>query len=271
MKAKTLCLLAGTAVPLILTGSAHAGFLGIKVVGKPNEFGLIVCNIYAVFDRPPTPDPDNPGEFIIHDLIKAVAGTANSPLLIQVEGGGTFFNGPFTSGHLAPQTLTIAAFPIAAFDSFVGFGVKQINTPTIAGGLGKAGPGANVNDTTITPGLPAISGSQFATTVAAWAIVPDSPQANPFDPINVSGNGQILIAQFSTADGTGFSGTMLVGYISNDLVGFEVVSFYHVPGPGALWLLGAAGLLGSRRRRCSGRGFGIGRDWRRVGHWSYSK
>ncbi len=28
-----------------------------------------------------------------------------------------------------------------------------------------------------------------------------------------------------------------------------VVSFFHVPGPGALWLLGAMGLLGSRRRR----------------------
>ncbi len=255
MKAKTLCLLAGTAVPLILTGSVQAGFLGISTVSKPNPFGLLVVNVYAEFDRPPTPDPDNPGEFIFHDLMQAVSGTVNAPLLIQVEGGGTFFNGPFTSGFLAPQTLTVAAFPIAAFDSFVGFGVKQINTPTIAGGLGKAGPGANVNDTVITPGLPAISGTQFATTLAGWAIVPDSPQANPFDPINVSGNGQILIAQFSTADGTGFSGTMLLGYVSNGIVGGGVVSFYHVPGPGALWLLGAAGLLGSRRRRCSGRGW----------------
>ncbi len=242
MKAGTLCLLAGTAVPLILTGSVQAGFLGISTVSKPNEFGLLVVNVYAVFDRP--------GE----DYMIAVAGTANNPMLIEVIGG-TFFNGPFTSGHLAPQTLTIAAFPIAAFDSFVGFGVKQVNTPTTQGGMGKAGPGANVNDTTITPGLPAISGTQFATTVAGWAIVGDSPQADPFNPDFFAGDGRLLIAQFSTLDGTAIRGTMLSHHFSNGFIEDVLVSFYHVPGPGALWLLGAAGLLGSRRRRCSGRGW----------------
>ena len=62
MKAKTLCLLAGTAVPLILTGSVQAGFTGISTASKPNPFGLLVVNVYAEFDRP--------GE----DLIVAVAG-----------------------------------------------------------------------------------------------------------------------------------------------------------------------------------------------------
>ncbi len=45
MKMGTLCLLAGTAVPLILTGSVQAGFLGISTVTKPNEFGLLVVNV----------------------------------------------------------------------------------------------------------------------------------------------------------------------------------------------------------------------------------
>ena len=244
-------MLAGVSAPLIATTAASAGFLGIKVVGKPNEFGLLVCNIYAEFDRPPTPDPDNPGEFIIHDLIQAVAGTANAPLLIQVFGGGVFFNGPFTSGHLAPETLNIQTFPQSAFDSFVGFGVKSINTPIADGGMGKAGPGSNRNETTITPGLPAISGSQFATSVAGWAIIPDEPQSDPFDPINVGDGGQILIAQFSTANGTGIGGTFLIQYVSNDVVGSQIVSFFHVPTPGALALLGTAGLIGARRRRRS--------------------
>jgi len=44
-------------------------------------------------------------------------------------------------------------------------------------------------------------------------------------------------------------GTMLLGIITNGVVGQAVVSFFHVPGPGPLWLLGAAGLLGRRRRR----------------------
>ena len=53
MKAKTLLVLAGLSVPLILTGSVSAGFVGIKVVQKTEAqaLGLFVCNVYAVFDR----------------------------------------------------------------------------------------------------------------------------------------------------------------------------------------------------------------------------
>ena len=68
MKIKTLSVLAGVGVPLMLTAHASAGFLGITAVGKPNEFGLIVCNVYAMFDRS--------GE----DLMQAVAGTQKAPL-----------------------------------------------------------------------------------------------------------------------------------------------------------------------------------------------
>ena len=75
MKATTLRTLVGVTTPLILTGSVQAGFLGISTVSKPNEFGLLVVNVYAEFDHP--------GE----DLMRAVVGTANRPLLIQVIGG----------------------------------------------------------------------------------------------------------------------------------------------------------------------------------------
>ncbi len=230
MKMKTLSVLAGATAPLILTAQASAGFLGIKVVGKPNPFGLIVCNIYAEFDRP--------GE----DLFTKVAGTANAPLLIQVEGGGTFFNHQFGTDR-PPLTTLVEAFPSLAFDSFVTIGVKAVD-----GGQGGGQPFDNV---TLTPGFPGISGTQLFTTNSGWAVTPDEPQANPFDPDYVAGNGQILIGQFATANGTGFSGTMLVGGVSNG-VGFQaVVSFFHVPAPGALALLGIAGLLGpdGRRRR----------------------
>ena len=159
MKAKTLSLLAGTAVPLILTGSVQAGFTGIKVVSKPNAFGLLVCNVYAEYDRP--------GE----DFHRAVAGTANSPLLIQIEGGGTFYNHSFGS-NTAPNAALIAAFPQLAFDTFVTIGAKE-STPTL--------PDA----TLLTPGFPPLTGTSLS-----------------------------------------------IG-----------------PGPSALWLLGATGLLGSRRRR----------------------
>ena len=225
MKMKTLSMLAGVGAPLIATATAPAGFLGITVTGKENAFGLIVCNVYANFDRP--------GE----DLFQAVAGTALSPLLIQVEGGGTFYNHAFGS-DTAPGTALIAAFPILAFDTFVTIGVKETG---------------QVNDAlVITPGFPAgITGTSLATDESGWAVTPIDPQGDPFNPAYVGGNGSILIGQYSTADGSGISGTMLVQYVSNGVVGTSVVSFFHVPTPGALALLGTAGLIGARRRRRS--------------------
>jgi len=245
MKSKTLSVLAGVGAPLILTAHASAGFLGIKVVGKPNEFGLIVCNIYAMFDRPPTPDPDNPGEFIFHDLMQAVSGTVNAPLLIQVLGGGTFYN-HFLNGDQAPLTTLVGAFPIAAFDTFVTIGVKQLIAP------GGPGPGQTEDLLTVTPGFGPIEGTQFATTTSGWAIIPNAAQADPFNQNFVAGNGSVLIGQFATADGTGFSGTMLLRFVANDQVRPNYVSFFHVPAPGAVALLGMVGLRGSRGRRRRG-------------------
>ncbi len=222
MKATTLRVLVGVTAPLILTGSVQAGFLGIKIVSKPNEFGLLVCNVYAVFDRP--------GQ----DLFIHVGGTSNAPMLVQVIGG-TFYNHSF-AGNSAPTTMLVNAFPSIAYDSFVTINAKVTSN-------------AFPDQTVQAPDLPTIQGTQFATTIAGWAIIPDAPQADPFNSdYGGTGNGQSLFAQFATADGSAIRGTMLIGYISNGVSIDAIVSFYHVPGPGALWLLGAAGLLGSRRR-----------------------
>ncbi len=77
------------------------------------------------------------------------------------------------------------------------------------------------------------------------------PQADPFDAVNsFPGNGQILIGQFSTTNGTAISGSFLIQYTSNGVPGQQsAVSFFHVPSPGALAMMGAAGLIGTRRRR----------------------
>ncbi len=226
MKATTLRILVGVAVPLILTGSVEAGFTGITTTSKPNPFGLLVVNVYAVFDRP--------GE----DHMIAVAGTPQNPLTIQVNGG-TFYQHGFGTDQASIETLHIV-FPSLAFDSFVTIGVKFVGTL-----LG----GQPVDELVLTTAWPGFGPSVLAMTDAAWAITPDNAQGNPFDAVNsFPGNGQILIGQFSTANGTSFQGTMLLQYISNGVSETSVVSFFHVPGPGALWLLGAMGLLGSRRR-----------------------
>ena len=222
MKMKTLSLLAGVSAPLIMTTAASAGFVGVEVEVKQNTFGLHVVNVYAVFDRP--------GQ----DFMVAVAGTPNQPLLVQVEGG-VFYNNPAGSDQ-APSEFLIGLFPSLEFDTFVTIGKKN-----------------STGDTTlITPGFPldGISGSVFATDASGWVVTPGNVQANPFDPANsFPGDGRILIAQFSTADGNEIHGTFLLSFVSNGVSGQFFGGWTSIPAPGALALLGAAGMVGLRRRR----------------------
>ena len=225
MKTKTFFLLAGVSAPLILTGTSHGGFLGIKAVGKDNPFGLLVCNVYAIFDRP--------GE----DHMLAVAGTPNTPLQVDVFGG-VFYNHPF-GGNTAPSDFLVQQFPSLAYDSFVTIGVKSVGAPN----------GQPVNNTVLTPGYPPIEGNQKFSTSSGWAVTPADAQGDPFDPVNsYPGTGQILIAQFSTADGFAIEGQFLIQAISNGESLIMPVSFFHVPSPGALAMMGLAGMIGTRRR-----------------------
>ncbi len=229
MKLKSLSILAGVGAPLILSGSADAGFLGIEVESKENEFGLFVCNVFAVFDRP--------GE----DFMLAVAGTPDAPLDIRVTGG-TFYQSLFGTDQAPPGAL-IDLFPSLAYDTFVTIGVKQV-------GQGGGNPGQPNDVLGLTAGWPGFGPSSLKGTDLGWAVTPPDPQGDPFNPMYFPGNGKIIIGQFVTANGTGIMGTMLLQYISNGVVGQTVVSFDHqIPAPGALALLGIAGLLGARRRR----------------------
>ena len=162
-------------------------------------------------------------------------------MLIQVLGGGTFYNHAFGSGsNHAPNVLLIDAFPSLAYDSFVTIGARSFSAEF-------------PDNTVITPGFPDLTGTQLFTTESGWAVTPIDPQGDPFNTDYSSGNGQILIGQFATADGTGFSGTMLLRLVANGGVGQSIHSFYHVvPVPGAVGLLGMAALFGARRRRRGG-------------------
>ena len=226
MKMKTLSVLAGISAPLIVTAAADAGFVGIKSIAKPNAFGLFVVNVYAEFD--------NAG----NDALQAVAGTPNTPLAVTVVGG-TFWNHPTFGGDTAPSAALIGLFPSLAFDTFVTIGIKA----TGAGGQG-------VDGTTLVNYPQPIAGSVTATSNGSWAILGPLPQGNPFDPINsYPGNGQILIGQFSTSNGIRIQGTYLLQFVSDGVVTASTENFFHeVPTPGALGLIGLAGLMGTRRR-----------------------
>ncbi len=205
MKVKTVAMLAGLSAPLILCGPTSGGFLGIDTCIKPNPSGLLTVNVYAAFDRP--------GE----DMIQTLSGTANALMLIQVHGGGTFYNHPLGTDR-PPLAGIVAAFPSLAFDSFVTIGVKQVGPPP---------DGQPADNMLITPGFPSVSGSQLSTTTSGWGILPNEPAADPFNPAYVQGDGRVLLGQFSTANGTAISGTMLIQFVSNGVVEQAVVSFLN--------------------------------------------
>ena len=197
MKIKTLAIAASVSAPFILSGSASGEFVNVYGVLKPNNFGLLVVNVYALFDRP--------GE----DHMLSVSGTPQSPLIIKVHQG-SFYNHPFGNDR-APTPALVAAFPSLAFDTFVTIGKKL-------------SPGDQL---TITPGFPTgITGSQLLSTSWGWEVTPNNPQGNPFDAVNsFPGDGQILIGQFSTAMGLSITGTMSLQYISNGVAGQSVLCF----------------------------------------------
>ncbi len=226
MKTKSLALLAGVGAPLILTDAASAGFVGVKAVSKENAFGLWVCNIYAVFDRP-------------DDELIAVAGTPDSPLHIFTKNGAPFFQ------HVqgAPLTAPFLQFlpgnpPDLAYDTFVTIGAKTDDLFS------------TLDNVSTAPGL-AFGPSSMDTVNAAWFIVPSGPGNGGLGAPNA--NGQVLIGQFSVAltPDAGVKGTVLLQFTSNSIPGQQAyVQFDHnVPAPGALALLGLGAAVGARRRR----------------------
>jgi hypothetical protein len=227
MRSRTLSLINGPVIVLMTASRACGGFVGLDVVSKPNPFGLLVCNVFAVFDRP--------GQ----DFFLAVSGKPQGPISIDVVGG-TFYQHP-QGGDTAPLAALVDLFPSLAYDSFVTIGVKSV-------GLG----GQPEDHLTLSPGwlgfgpstLPPSPGAN-----AGWAVTPGQPQADPFNPSFFAGDGHVLIGQFSTANGTAISGMMQLLVISNGVLLSQLVNFIHVPSPGGLPLLMAASLLARRRRR----------------------
>ena len=246
MKVKTLALLAGAGGSLLIASQANAGFTGIAATstavdttGYTNDSGIVqVIRIYAVFD----------GMGGAGDNILAVAGTPSENLNWTVEGGGTLYQAtlgadvPLSTAlqGVIPSTAADTAVVIGAFDDSAGL--------------------------TLTPGFPAFGASSLFVTSGAWATTPGSGREVTQN--NGAGlENSVLIGQFTLVGGTGLllrggqisgnSGGAAFSYaLSSEtddggLNGGVGLFIPTVPAPGALALLGVAGLVGGRRRRRS--------------------
>ena len=221
MKKKfTLCAGVGS---LILAASAGAAYQGM-VAEESSESGtnlfgdswaVDTVRIYVVLDT--------------GDRLDAVNGTPDNPLYIQTSA--EFYQNVFggdSSMQINPALF--GAYNSSPFDTFVTIG--QLSS---------------ADNALLTQG---VDFSSFDTTVntanGSWFVTPDDAQGE------AGAGGLVLIGQFSFEAGTGGMASMTGNVnLQGKLASGENWEAFNqwVPAPGALALLGLAGIAGRRRRR----------------------
>ena len=240
MKVKTLSALAGVATAMILSSAANAAFTGISftsaphavLAGDPGGGGAQLITTYQIFA-----DFSNAGDTLT-SVYGNPAATPGTPLSIEPRNaldtgpGGSFFNNTF-GGNSGPNAALFGVSPSLAWDTYVSIGFE---------------PGdAGADPTQFSPGFPA---ALFTTGVT------NQTNMSWFNPVITAGLNQgthILIGQFSVAAGNNVRGTFGLTFrpsgATSDTFVQNVTFNTLIPAPGALALLGLAGVVGSRRRR----------------------
>ena len=210
---KLLGLTAGVG-SLILAGTASADFTGISWESSESAFGT-VFQIYA--------DVDTGGQ------LNAVFGDAVDVLSISAVNGAFYQNafGDSVSTGINPALLPV--FPSLAYDSWVTIGLSDQ--------VGNAMLNIGIDFTEFA------LGGAITTDNGSWFATPDDLQVYEV-------GGRVLIGQFTTT-GDGVQGTISLQGKNADLSNWSArgVSFNTVPAPGALALLGLAGIAARRRRK----------------------
>ena len=207
---RTVSMIAASGTCIITGARASAQFAGISVESKPNEFGILVCNVFAEFESPPV-------SFI------GVGGSPFSSTYAVIDG--TFFQHPIGNDR-PPNPALFSLFPSLRYDTFVTLGVKSFN-PADPG----VPEGQPIEGMLFTPNWPGFGPNILDLTGAAYGIQNGFPQGDPFNPDFVRGDGGYLIGQFSTQDGTAITGDLQLNY--NDINGplqMQFVSFVHAVG-----------------------------------------
>lgn len=211
---------------LILAGTASADFTELTAevssqsgVGGFGPYDLEVVRVYANFTDE-------------NDKLTSMYGDADNQLLLQTSAASGFYQnnlGGNTSKQINP--FLFGNFPSVEYDTFLTIGATN-----------------QTDDALLEVGLDWTTfGTYVQSNNAALTVTPDDPQAAAGSDLKV------LIGQFSFAAGEGGLDSM-EGSVVN-LVGKRAdgstwsATQAWVPAPGALALLGLAGLAGRRRRR----------------------
>ncbi len=209
---KTTLTIAVTSVgTLLAVGSASADFQGFSIDEVENGMaGLTTYRVYADLEA--------------GDQLDAVFGDGVDELLIT--STTSFYQNQF-GGYGTPSESLFAFFPSLEFDSFVTIGLLN--------DTGDAMMDIGIDWTDFED-----NGGAIYTDNGTWFATPNEPQVQEV-------GGRVLIGQFTT-DGV-LSGCMnLQGKEADTSINWNAVGVC-LPAPGALALLGLAGVSSRRRRK----------------------
>jgi len=201
---------------LVLAGTATAGFTGLQYEDVENNMaGYTTWRIYAGTD----------GE------VDAVYGDGVNTLTVNSDSG--FFNGIGTGATAADNNDAFWAFyPSNEFDSMVSIGMTHTNS---GGTMSNIGIDFSAFD----------AGGNISTDNGSWYSTPDQPNVLAVD-------GRVLIMQLTVADDDHAYGVVSIQGKDADAStnwNEDGLAFDTLPAPGALALLGLAGLAARRRRK----------------------
>ena len=217
---------------LLVAGTASAELINVTIEFSPEQHpdGLHdTWRVVAHFDD-------------LTDEIAAVAGVSAQPLHFFT-GSGDMYNQAIFAGFPFNDFPSVG-FGGEAWDSYVTIGATTFPhnvqfSPDFLGDFGK-----------LPPDIQVILGSEWGPVFnGAWFFPGSPPMVG-----SLEGKGDLVLAQWTVDKGVGFHFEGNVSWRpSTPGAGLELHAFSvdNIPAPGAMALLGLAGLAGARRRRRS--------------------